>query len=226
MTLSLAAVLTACGGGAASSSAAASASASADSASASAASASASAEPASAFAEEASDSAAASNVIEGVDTYTNEAFGIKFNLPEGWLFIDTSAVASINAIAATASENAELDMVATNAEQDQIVVVGIASPSAENADMTAEQYLESQEEEIKDGLEGNYTYTSESATVTFDGIDRELPASIINLDLDGNQLAICQAVAEKDGHFLNAIAMGADQDEVTSSFKSFSAADE
>ena len=245
MTLSLAFVLTACGGSASSSAAsssasasaasssasasAESASASAESASASAESASASAESASASAESASasaESASASTAAADADTYENQFFGINYHLPEGWSFADVNAIKGSNDVISKASENAELDMVAVNADQSQIVVVGIESPSDENAGKTAEDYLDAQVEAMESALEGNYSYSTTSASITFEGIERELPAAVTNLDVNGAKLSICHAVAEKEGAFFNVIAMGATQDEVVKAFESFAAVTE
>ncbi len=212
MMLSLTLVLTACGGNASSSAASASASASAASNSTAASSASA------------STSSATSSSAATADTYENEFFGIAFNLPKGWSFTDTKTLQGINSVIATASQNAELDMVAMNADQSQIVIVSIEAPDSANTGMTAEKYLEAQNEQVKSALDGNYTYSTVSATITFEGISRELPASITTLNVNGTQLCICQAVAEKDGYFFNAIAMGANQDEVSSAFENFKAA--
>ena len=244
MTLSLAFVLTACGGSASSSAASSSASASAASSSASASaesasasadsasastsaeSASASAESASASAESASasaESASASTAAADADTYENQFFSINYHLPEGWSFADVSAIKGNNDVISKASENAELDMVAVNADQSQIVVVGIESPSDENAGKTAEDYLDAQVEAMESALEGNYSYSTTSASITFEGIERELPAAVTNLDVNGAKLSICHAVAEKEGAFFNVIAMGATQDEVVKAFESFAA---
>ena len=217
MTLSLAFVLTACGGSASSSAASSSASASAASSSASA-----SAESASASAE----SAFASTAAADADTYENQFFGINYHLPEGWSFADVNAIKGSNDVISKASENAELDMVAVNADQSQIVVVGIESPSDENAGKTAEDYLDAQVEAMESALEGNYSYSTTSASITFEGIERELPAAVTNLDVNGAKLSICHAVAEKEGAFFNVIAMGATQDEVVKAFESFAAVTE
>ena len=214
MTLSLAFVLTACGGSASSSAASSSASASAASSSASA-----SAESAYASAESASASTAAADA----DVYENKFFSINYHLPEGWSFADVSAIKGNNDVISKASENAELDMVAVNADQSQIVVVGIESPSDENAGKTAEDYLDAQVEAMESALEGNYSYSTTSASITFEGIERELPAAVTNLDVNGAKLSICHAVAEKEGAFFNVIAMGATQDEVVKAFESFAA---
>lgn len=231
MTVSLALVLTACGGSASSSAASTSASASAASASASAASesASASAASASAASESASASAAsasaesASTTAADANVYTNEYFALKYNLPEGWSFVDTSALKNANGVVAAASENAEIDMVAMDANQSQLVVVAVESPDSKTAGMTPEKYLEAQEELIKAGLGGNYSYNSTTAEVTFNGIDRTLPALLMNIDANGAKLAICQTVAEKDGAFFNAIAIGASEEEVTKALEGFAA---
>lgn len=254
MTLSLMFVLTACGGSSSSSAASSSeASDAASSAAASSESASASAESASAesASEESASADAASEASEesasaesasaeasadasesestatvDADVYENEFFGIKYRLPEGWKFVDVNAIEGVNDVISTASQNAKLDMVAMNDDQNQIVVVGIEAPEDANAGKTAEEYLQAQVEQTQAALEGNYSYSAADATVTFDGMDRELPAYITNLDINGVQFSICQAVAEKEGYFFNAIAMGASQDEVVSAFSSFVAMSE
>ena len=220
MTVALAFVLTACGGSASSS--ASSSSASASAASAASTSASSASESASASAASASTESASAATADA-DTYANEFFALKYNLPEGWKFVDTSALKNTNGVVAAASENAEVDMAAVNADMSQIVVVGIETPNDKTAGMTAEQYLEAQEEQIKAGLGDNYAFTSTTGEVTFNGIDRTLPALIMNIDVNGAKLVICQTVAEKDGAFLNAIAMGASEEEVTKAFEGFAA---
>jgi hypothetical protein len=253
MTLSLMFVLTACGGSSSSSAASSSeASDAASSAAASSESASASAESASAesaseesasadAAAEASEESASAEASEeasadasesesiaaaDADVYENEFFGIKYRLPEGWKFVDVNEIGGVNDVISTASQNAQLDMVAMNEDQNQIVVIGIEEPEDSNAGKTAEEYLQAQVEQTQAALEGNYSYTASDATVTFNGMDRELPAYITNLDINGVQFSICQAVAEKEGYFFNAIAMGANQDEVVSAFSSFVAMSE
>lgn len=90
MTLALAGVLTACGGSASSGSA---------SGSASEASASAAVSSAAASSEAASSAASAASFEPGTlqaDTYTNEFFGVKFTLPEGFAFYDEAQMADMN----------------------------------------------------------------------------------------------------------------------------------
>ena len=211
MTMSLAFVLTACGGSASSSAASSSASASAASASAST---SASASSASAASSAASDDA---------NAYVNDFFGLKFNLPEGWSFVDAASLKGANEVIAAAAANAQVDMVAMNADKSQIVIAGIEKASDKTAGMTAEKYLEAEEQEMTTSIGGNYSLTSTSAEVTFAGIDRKLPASITTLNVNGAKLVICQTVAEKDGSFFSAIAMGASEEEVTKAFENFAA---
>lgn len=222
MTLSLAFVLTACGGSASSSAASSSASASASSASASAASPSASAASASASA--ASASASSASAVTDADTYTNEFFGLQFNLPAGWSFVDTAALTQANDAIAAASQGSEIDMVAMNAEKNQIVVVGVEAASEKTAGKTVEQYLEAEGEDLKVSLGNNYSLTSTTGEVTFEGIERTLPATITTVDVNGVQLVIGQTAAEKDGSFFNAIAMGSSQEEVATALGCFSSA--
>lgn len=155
--------------------------------------------------------------------YVNEFFGIKFYLPEGWSFVDKSAIEDLNNVAATASENAELDMLAMNADKSQVMLVSVEAPNEANAGMTAEQYLEAQEETMKENLEGNYSYSITSATLTFEGIDRELPMIMMNLNVNDVEVFICQAVAEQDGCFFNAVSVGSSEDEAINAFESFTA---
>lgn len=219
MTMSLAFVLTACGGSASSS--AASSSAASSSASASAASTSTSAASTSASA--ASASAASASAASDANAYVNDFFGLKFNLPEGWSFVDAASLKGANEVIAAASANAQVDMVAMNADKNQIVIAGIEAASDKTAGMTAEKYLEAEEQEMTASIGGNYSLTTTSAEVTFAGIDRKLPASVTTLNVNGANLVICQTVAEKDGSFFSAIAMGASEEEVTKAFESFSA---
>lgn len=218
MTLSLAFVLTACGGGASSSSAASSDSASSASASASSASASASSASASAS----SASAAAVDVIDdGATSYTNEFFGIDFNLPAGWSFVDLTSLNKANEVVASAAGTAELDMAAMNSNQSRLIAVAVEAPNSTNAKMSDKDYLAAQEEALKASFGEDYAYETNTATVSFEGIDRELPASVTNVDLGGGKLYICQAVAQKDGYFFDIIVMGANEKEITSAFENF-----
>lgn len=247
MTLSLAFVLSACGGGASSGASSSSAAASSASASASASSASASAESAAATASSASAAAesaaaeatseaaqaksattsegtseAASTAVADADQYNNEFFGVHYDLPEGWSFTDVSGISGINSVVAAAAKEATPDMIAMNGDHSQIVIANIEKANDENAGLTAEQYLDKLSEQMQEGLEGNYSYTSNSATITFAGIERELPANVVNLDVNGNKLYICEAVAEKDGNFLQVISMAGSEDAATGAFNNFS----
>ena len=219
MTLSLAFVLTACGGSASSSTASSSASASASSASAAASSESASA---SASASASSAAASSSAAVLDADTYTNEAFGIQFKLPAGWALVDPSSITDLNAVIAGLVGNSELDMIALSGDASQMVLVGIEHP--EGTGMTAQQHLDADIEGLGTALQGTFAYTTTSATITFDGIDRELPAAMIDVTIEGNHLYICEAVAEKDGYFFDVVSMAGTQDEAAKAFESFAAA--
>ena len=184
MTLALAGVLTACGGGASSS--AASSSASASSASAAASSASA-----------ATSSASASASSEAPDVYTNEAFGLRFYLPDGWKFTDAESLKSMNSVVTSAAGSENLDMVAVSSDGKTSVLIGIIEPSDATKGKTAQDILKAQADELTKALEGsNYAFESKEAEVTFDGLDRTLPANITTMTVEGTTIAIGQAVAE------------------------------
>ena len=209
MMLSAVFALSACGGSASSSTSSASSSSAASSSSSAASSVS-------------SSSSVSLATLEG-DTYTNETFGIVFNLPSGWTFTDVSGLKGIGGIVETATKEAELDMMALKADSSQLVVIDLETPNSTNSGMSAEQYLEAQVEKTKAGLDGTYTYTTTSASMSFDGMTRELPAAVTNLDVNGAKLVICQVVDQKDGNFLNIIAMAGSEEEVTKTLENFKA---
>ena len=220
MALSLALALGACGGNAASSTESASADASESVASETATSEVAAENAENAEAAQSSD-ASTTTEADAPDTYTNEFFGIAYNLPEGWSFQDTATLEQENNLVAVLSQNATLDMAAMDAEKNQVVLVDIIAPDENTANLTAEQYLEAKQDEVIGSIEGNYTYETSSASVTFSGIDRELPASVMKLNVDGDTAYISQAVAEKDGGILYAAVVGRTEDEVLDAFKNF-----
>lgn len=222
MALSLALALGACGGNAASSTESASADASESVASETATSEVAAENAENAEAAQSSD-ASTTTEADAPDTYTNEFFGIAYNLPEGWSFQDTATLEQENNLVAVLSQNATLDMAAMDAEKNQVVLVDVVAPDENTANLTAEQYLEAKQDELISSIEGNYTYESSSASVTFNGIDRELPASVMKLNVDGDTAYISQAVAEKDGGILYAAVVGRTEDEVLDAFKNFRA---
>ena len=213
----LALMLAACGGN--SSPSASAASSSAPSASAASASASSSAAASSA-------SAAAQSAIEDADTYSNEFFGIEFDLPEGWSFVDVSTLQKMGDLATAAAEGRSLDMVASAADQSNAIMVSIEEPKSTNANMTAESFLEAQQTEMENDLEGNYSYTANSATITFNGMSRELPAVMTDVTVNGGHFFVCRAAAEQEGHFFSAIAIAATEEEVTDTFEHFKALSE
>ena len=227
MTLALAFVLTACGGSASSSAASSSGSASASAASASAASSpAASAAASSASASAASESASSASAIADADTYKNEYFGIQFDLPEGWAFVDVSTFSSTSGPLASAAENASLDMIAGTPDGSNMVVVGIEEPNDTTAGKTAEEILAAQVQKMTETLEGNFNYTSTDATITFNGLNREIPANITDLTINDAHLFLCQAVAEKDGAFLNIVTMGTSEEDATNVISHFKALSE
>ena len=208
MVLSLAFVLTACGGSS-SSSAASSASASSSSASASASASSASA---SASASASSDSVSASEA----DTYVNEYFGIQFNKPADWSFMET---ADLNGTMSSMASNASVDMVAASSDSSSSVVVCTETGGTG----TAADRLKEENEQIESSLSGDYSISTTEATITFEGYTMELPATFATITANGTSFCIGTAFAEKEGNFLEIITFGADEDAATKAFEYFSA---
>ncbi len=205
--------LVACGGGAVSSSVSSSASSAGSSASAESSS------------SETANSATSSSIDPAnANTYTNDAFGIRYNLPDGWKFTDAATLARTNSVIKSAASSSAIDMVATNADSTTSVILAIINPSDETAGKSAEDFLKAQTDQMVENLDGNYAYTSNEAEVTFNGMDRKLPAMVTNITSEGNTMVICQAVAEKDGHFLNFLSVGTSEDEVLNAFKAFKSA--
>ena len=222
MTLTLAGALTACGSSASSSAASSAASASAASTSAQAASASAAATSSSAAASETA--SAVGEAVEAPDTYENEFFGIAFNLPEGWSFIESTALENANAQLAKMAQGS-LDMIAQSADGSAAVVVAIEEASAGNAGQTAETHLEAIVDETVSSVEGSsVSYVSNSATVDFEGVNRSIPATITKMTSDGQEMWIGQACAAVDGNFFDITVIGTSEEAVNQAFTNFSGA--
>jgi len=218
MTLSLAFVLTACGGSASSSAAASSAASSSTASSSAATSSSAAASSA---------SAASSSSTENATVYTNEAFGIEYVLPDGWTFADASMLKQLNSPLSTTASADAVDMLAVSPTGSPTVMVAIIKPSSETSGKTAEDLLKAQVEEMQKGLEGSsYSYTSKEAEVTFNGLTRTLPANFTTITIEGTSIVMGQAVAEKDGYFMEIVVAGSTEDEVVNAFTNFKAVSE
>lgn len=226
LTLALAGALSACGSSASSSASAASAS----SASASAASETASAASASASAastDAASSAAAASESAQAASTsdyYKNDYFGIIFNLPEGWTFVDASSIESMNAQLSGLGQG-EADMIASANDSSMAVVVTVEEPGESTAGQDAETHLDAAVEKTLESVQGsNVSYVSNGATVEFEGVNREIPAMITKVANDGAELWIGQACAEVDGAYFNISIVAPTEEDVNAIFTYFSGA--
>ena len=226
LSLALAGALSACGSSASSSASAASAS----SASASAASETASAASASASAastDAASSAAAASEGAQAAsasDYYKNDYFGIIFNLPEGWTFVDASSIESMNAQLSGLGQG-EADMIASANDSSMAVVVTVEEPGESTAGQDAETHLDAAVEKTLESVQGsNVSYVSNGATVEFEGVNREIPAMITKVANDGAELWIGQACAEVDGAYFNISIVAPTEEDVNAIFTYFSGA--
>ena len=226
LSLALAGALSACGSSASSSASAASAS----SASASAASETASAAGASASAastDAASSAAAASESAQAAsasDYYKNDYFGIIFNLPEGWTFVDASSIESMNAQLSGLGQG-EADMIASANDSSMAVVVTVEEPGESTAGQDAETHLDAAVEKTLESVQGsNVSYVSNGATVEFEGVNREIPAMITKVANDGAELWIGQACAEVDGAYFNISIVAPTEEDINAIFTYFSGA--
>ena len=226
LSLALAGALSACGSSASSSASAASAS----SASASAASETASAASASASAastDAASSAAAASESAQAAsasDYYKNDYFGIIFNLPEGWTFVDASSIESMNAQLSGLGQG-EADMIASANDSSMAVVVTVEEPGESTAGQDAETHLDAAVEKTLESVQGsNVSYVSNGATVEFEGVNREIPAMITKVANDGAELWIGQACAEVDGAYFNISIVAPTEEDINAIFTYFSGA--
>ena len=228
LSLALAGALSACGSSASSSASAASAtsaSTSAASETASAASASASA----ASTDAASSAAAASESAQAASTsdyYKNDYFGIVFNLPEGWTFVDASSIESMNAQLSGLGQG-EADMIASANDSSMAVVVTVEEPGESTAGQDAETHLDAAVEKTLESVQGsNVSYVSNGATVEFEGVNREIPAMITKVANDGAELWIGQACAEVDGAYFNISIVAPTEEDINAIFTYFSGAAE
>ena len=226
LSLALAGALSACGSSASSSASAASAS----SASASAASETASAASASASAastDAASSAAAASESAQAAsasDYYKNDYFGIIFNLPEGWTFVDASSIESMNSQLRGLGQG-EADMIASANDSSMAVVVTVEEPGESTAGQDAETHLDAAVEKTLESVQGsNVSYVSNGATIEFEGVNREIPAMITKVANDGAELWIGQACAEVDGAYFNISIVAPTEEDINAIFTYFSGA--
>lgn len=220
MTLALAGALTACGSSASSSAASSAASASAASTSAQAASTTA----ASSAAAASQTASAVGEAAEAPNEYVNDFFGIAFELPEGWSFIESTALENANAQLAKMAQGS-LDMIAQSADGSTAIVVAIEEASAGNAGQTAETHLEAIVDETVSSVEGSsVSYVSNSATVDFEGVNRSIPATITKMTSDGQEMWIGQACAAVDGNFFDITVIGTSEEAVNQAFTNFSGA--
>ena len=162
---------------------------------------------------------------EAAATYVNDAFGISFTAPDGWNTIAGESLSQLNTPVKALTQDSAVEFVSADADGKNIVIVGVTQPtSADSQSMAAEQYLDSMVAETVRDLGGNYAYETTMATVTFNGLTRELPCAITKVTLDGNTFVLAQAAAEKDGHYLEMTVMGNTQDDVLKTFENFSSA--
>ena len=225
LSLALAGALSACGSSASSSASAASAtSASTSAASETASAASASASAAST---DAASSAAASESAQAAsasDYYKNDYFGIIFNLPEGWTFVDASSIESMNAQLSGLGQG-EADMIASANDSSMAVVVTVEEPGESTAGQDAETHLDAAVEKTLESVQGsNVSYVSNGATVEFEGVNREIPAMITKVANDGAELWIGQACAEVDGAYFNISIVAPTEEDINAIFTYFSGA--
>ena len=227
LTLALAGALSACGSSASSSASAASAS----NASASAASETASATSASASAastDAASSTAAASESAQATSDessyYKNDYFGIVFDLPEGWAFVDASSIESINSQLSGLGQG-EADMIAKSNDSSMAAVVTIEEPAESAAGGDAETHLDAAVNKMLESVQGsNVSYVSNGATVEFEGVNREIPAMITQIKNDGAELWIGQACAEVEGAYFNISIVAPTEEDMNAIFTYFSGA--
>ena len=221
MTLALAGVLTACGGSASSGSA---------SASASAASASASAAASSASASTAASSAAASDFKAGeeqADTYTNEFFGVKFVLPEGFTFYDDAQMAELNKsvgelqtdediVKALESGKAFFDMAAGSASGATVnaVIAYAGTPEAQALDATA--YLEYAKAGLESQLSSAGAKLKDAQVGTYknDKSGDEFASMKVQFDMQGTPMYENLVCMKAGDYFITITATSPDQAEL------------
>jgi len=115
-------------------------------------------------------------------------------------------------------------MVAVSSDGNTSAIIAIVEPSSETAGMTAESFLKAQTERMQSSLSGsNYSYTTVDGDIVFDGSSTKLPANTTTITVDGKTLVVGQAVAEKNGYFLDALVTSTSEDAVLNTFQTFKA---
>lgn len=130
----------------------------------------------------------------------------------------------MNSAVASVTNNEGIAMIAMNPTTGSTVVVGVVEASPETAGKTAQDLLNSQVAELQQGLKtAGIDHMSTDAEVTFNGFARTLPANFTTMKIGDQQLVLGMACAEKDGSFLDIVAMGTSEEEVQNSFTAFKA---
>ena len=137
--------------------------------------------------------------------------------------MDAESLAKTNASVSKLTSDDSVDMVAASADGTTAVIVAVTEPNAQNTGKTAQDFLDAQVKELESGLQGTYAYESSSADITFNGMSRTIPAAITTITAEGKTLVIGQAVAEKNGAFLDVIVTGTNEADVTKAFEAFKA---
>ena len=148
-----------------------------------------------------------------------------YDLPEGWSFTDVQKLSQMSTPLTSTANSDAVEMIAASSDGTTAVIVALIPPTNESAGKTAADVLKSQTDQLQASLQsGNFEFTSEDADITFNGLTRTLPANLITVTAEGKTACIAQAVAEKDGYFLDILVSGPSEDAVTGAFKSFKAA--
>ena len=155
---------------------------------------------------------AAGVALEDAKSYVNDNFGIAFDLPEGWAFVDTSA------------EQAQLDEVGAGVS----VEARAAGPDGISSyvimyEPLSETNANQDEATHAGGLFGESLAGAEVTEASITLGDREIPASFASMETEAGSVAALAAAMKNDQGFLDILITAPTQDEVAEIAKKIAA---
>ena len=147
--------------------------------------------------------------LEDAKSYENENFGIAFDLPEGWAFIDTSAdQAQLDAAGAGMSVEAK----GAAPDGSAMFVITYEPLGETNADHDEAAHAGS--------LLGESLADAEVTDASITLGDREIPARFASVEKDGVSVAVLAAAMKNDQGFLDIVISAPSEEEVAGIAKS------
>ena len=136
-------------------------------------------------------------------SYENAYFGVAFDLPEGWVFLDATAQQSS---LSEAGADAKIEMVAAPSDGSGQIVITVEPLNEQNANQDEATHAA--------GLFGESVAGGEITDVTITLGTREIPAKMVTLEANGQKVVALAAAMKGDDGFLDIVLTAPSQEEI------------